>query len=259
MPGVKTDIVRANGLEVHYATEGSGPPLLLLHGATSTGTHDWGAQRPLLRAEFTLYMPDARGHHRTRFDAREGWSRAVLVEDAIAFADAMGLARFHLMGLSMGARTAMELAARHPERVLSMVAVSPTMEPQPAASVARRRLDPEAIVRDEPAWAAELQRRHDPYQGAGAWQRLAVAIRDDTQGLTPMAPEQLRRIRLPVLLAYGDGDPWVPLEQAVRTKRQLPEARLLVVPACGHVVQAERPSLFNPAMMQFLRAVKAGA
>ena len=241
MPSVKSDTVRANGLEVHYATEGSGPPLLMLHGATSMGTLDWGAQRPLLRAEFTLVMPDARGHHRTRFDAAHGWSRAALVDDALAIA------------------TAVELAARHPERVLSLVAVSPTMEPRPAASVARRRLDPEAILRDEPGWAAELEQRHDPHQGAGAWRRLVVAIRDDTQELTAMTPEQLRRIRLPVLLAYGDRDPWVPLEQAVRIRRQLPDARLLVVPACGHVVQAERPSLFNPALMQFLRAVKAGA
>ena len=59
-------------------------------------------------------------------------------------------------------------------------------------------------------------------------------------------------MRLPVLLAYGDRDPWVPLEQAVRLRRQLPEARLLVVPG-GHVVPAERPAIFNPAVLAFLR------
>lgn len=247
--------VTANGLTIHYQTEGQGQPLLMLHGATSMGTHDWGAQRPLLRGGHTLYMPDARGHARTVYGADQGWSRSDLVDDALAFADAVGLDRFHVMGLSMGARTAVELAIRVPDRLRSLIAISPSLDPEPAASVARRRLDPESILKDDPVWAAELAERHDSHQGPGAWRRLAIAIRDDTRRLMPLTPEQLRRIRLPVLLAYGDRDPWVPLEQAVRIKRQLPDAQMLIVPECGHLVEVERPSIFNPAMVQFLRRV----
>ncbi len=252
-------IVRANGLDIHYVTEGQGPPLLLLHGATSMGIHDWGAQRPLLRADFTLYMPDARGHHRTVYDVRDGWSRTVLVDDALAFADALGLERFHIMALSMGARTAVELAARHPDRVHSMLVIAPGLRPEPSASVARVRMDPDKTLAENPIWAAELEQRHDPYQGAGAWRRLLDAIREDTRHLTELMPEELRRIRLPVLLVVGDDDPWVPLDEAVRVKRQLPEGKLLVVPDCGHVVEAERPGIFNPAMTQFFRRTRAPA
>jgi pimeloyl-ACP methyl ester carboxylesterase len=245
--------VRANGLDIHYVTEGQGPPLLMLHGATSMGIHDWGAQRPLLRSDFRLYMPDARGHHRTVFDVRQGWSRTALVDDALAFADALGLERFHVMALSMGARTAVELAARQPERVLSMLVIAPMLRPEPGASVARARMDPDKVVAEEPVWAAELRQRHDPHQGEGHWRRLLDAIREDTQRLTEVMPEELRRIRLPVLFVAGDNDPWVPLEEAVRVKRQLPQGQLLVVPECGHVVEAERPGIFNPAMTQFFR------
>ena len=67
--------LRAGGLDIHYAAEGEGPPLLLLHAATSSGTEDWAAQRPLLRGHFRLYMPDARGHAGTRWDADRGWSQ----------------------------------------------------------------------------------------------------------------------------------------------------------------------------------------
>jgi pimeloyl-ACP methyl ester carboxylesterase len=249
--------VRANGLDIHYVTEGQGPPLLLLHGATSMGIHDWGAQRPLLRADFTLYMPDARGHHRTVFDVREGWSRADLVDDALAFADELGLTRFSILALSMGARTAVELAARHPQRVGSMLLIGPSLRPQPAASVARARMDPDKILADDPVWAAELRQRHDPHQGEGAWRRLLEAIREDTEQLTEVMPEELRRIRLPVLLVCGDNDPWMPLDEAVRVKRQLPQGSLLVVPDCGHVVEAERPGIFNPAMTQFFRRTRS--
>ncbi len=251
--------VRANGLDIHYVTEGQGPPLLMLHGATSMGVHDWGAQRPLLRPDFTLFMPDARAHHRTVFDVREGWSRTALVDDALAFVDALGLERFHIMGLSMGARTAVELAAREPERVDSMLVIGPALRPEPAASVARVRMDPDKILAEDPVWAAELQQRHDPHQGEGAWRRLLEAIGEDSQHLTEVMPEELRRIRLPVLLAVGDDDPWMPLDEAVRVKRQLPQGKLLVVPDCGHVVEAERPGIFNPAMTQFFRRARSAA
>jgi pimeloyl-ACP methyl ester carboxylesterase len=243
----------AGGLVIHYATEGVGAPLVLLHGATSTGTRDWGAQRPLLRQHFQLFMPDARGHGGTRWDVRSGWGPERLVDDLLAFVDALGLAHFRLMGLSMGGSTALAFASRYPERVEALVVVSAPAENEPARSVARRRLDADAIERDDPAWAAELAALHDPAQGSGAWRRLVAALRESLHLEAPLGPESLSRIRLPVLLAYGDRDPWVPLEQVVRLRRQLPDARLLVVPG-GHVVPAERPAIFNAALLPYLRA-----
>jgi pimeloyl-ACP methyl ester carboxylesterase len=128
------------------------------------------------------------------------------------------------------------------------------VEREPRASVARRLMDPEAIERDDPAWAARQARRHDGVQGPGAWKRLMVAIREEiVHGPLP-TPEQLRRARLPILLACGDRDPWLPLEQSVALRRQLPDARLFVAPGVGHVVVAERPAAFNTVLLQFLRA-----
>ena len=80
-----------------------------------------------------------------------------------------------------------------------------------------------------------------------------VAIREDIVAGALPTPHDLRQARLPVLLAYGDRDPWVPLEQAVELRRQLPDARLFVSPGVGHVVVAERPAAFNQAFLQFLR------
>ena len=245
--------IRANGLDIHYSVDGEGPPLVLLHAATSSATEDWAAQRPVLREHYTLYLPDARGHAATRWDTEQGWSSDLLAQDALAFADALGLDRFHVAGLSMGAGTALRLACDHPERLHKAVIAAAGVDAEPRASVARKLMDPEAIERDDPTWAASLARRHDPVQGPGAWKRLMVAIRDDIISQPMPTPEQLRGARLPILLAYGDRDPWVPLEQAVRLRRQLPDARLFVSPGVGHVVIAEKASLFNQAMLQFLR------
>jgi pimeloyl-ACP methyl ester carboxylesterase len=248
--------LEANGLRVAYLVEGEGPPLVLLHAATSSATEDWAAQRPLLRQHFRLYLPDARGHAGTRWDSGRGWDHDMLLADLVAFADGLGLERFHVAGLSMGAGTALAFAIRHPERALSAVLAAVAVEPEPRNRVARQLMDPE---RADPAWAARLARRHDPVQGEGAWRQLLVAIRGDILRQRHPRPDELLRARLPILVATGDRDPWVPLEQTVRLHRQLPDASLFVAPGVGHVITAERPSLFNQAMLQFLRSVEARA
>ena len=124
-------------------------------------------------------------------------------------------------------------------------------------------MDPEAAERDDPRWAAALARRHDPTQGPGAWKPLLAAIRDEIIAAEPLSPEQLRRARVPVLLAYGDRDPWVPLEQAVWLRRHLPDARLLVAPGSGHVVDRgaaqalQRCGAFVPAPVLGRRCLRS--
>jgi pimeloyl-ACP methyl ester carboxylesterase len=144
----------------------------------------------------------------------------------------------------------------HPGRIISAVLAAVGVEPEPRNSVARRLMDPARLERDDPAWAARLARWHDPVQGEGAWRRLLLAIRDDILAQRHPRPAELLRARLPILLAVGDRDPWVPLEQAVRLQRQLPQASLFVAPGVGHVLTAERPLLFNQAMLQFLRSTQ---
>jgi pimeloyl-ACP methyl ester carboxylesterase len=251
--------VAANGLDIHYTSEGEGPPLLLLHGATSSALEDWSAQRPLFRQHFTLYLLDARGHARTTThgdDPMAGWSRDALVDDLGAFADALGLERFHIAGFSMGAMTALAFAARHPERVTSAIFAGISPEREPRSRVAARLMDPERIEREEPAWAAQLDRRHTPAQGPGGWKRLLRAIAGDIAGQDLLTPEQLRAIRVPSLVIVGDRDVFVPLDQAVRLHRQLPDSRLLVVPDSGHVVTVTHPALFNQAAMTFWRSLE---
>src|SRR4051812_42316675 len=144
------ELVRANGLDVALEMTGDGPPLLLLHGASS-GRDDFAAQLPLLGSVFRCYLPDARGHGATRWDAADGFRYGWLVDDALALADALGLGTFHLLGFSMGAATALGLAAARSDRLRSLVLVGVSAEREPRGSVARRLFDPERLAREEPA------------------------------------------------------------------------------------------------------------
>ncbi len=115
--------IRANDLEIGYDVVGTGPPLVMLHAATSTGRDTFRAQIPTLAASFTLYLPDARGHGRTRWDVADGFRADWLVDDVVAFVDALGLETFHLLGYSMGGMTALGMATRAPERLRTLVVI----------------------------------------------------------------------------------------------------------------------------------------
>ena len=252
--------IRAAGLDVGYDVDGDegAPPLILLHGATSIGADDWAAQRPLLGRLFRVYLPDARSHGRTRWDPTAGWSYELLADDVLAFADAVGLARFHVAGFSMGAMTALMFASRHPGRVGSLLVAAISTAREPRASVARRLMDP-ARADADPAWKATLARRHDAGQGTDAWRVLLPIIAADVRDQPLLSPSDLRRIEVPALVAAGDRDPFTPVDHAWGLARQLPGGRLFVAPDCGHEVMARRPGLFNEAMGGFYRSLPTDA
>lgn len=251
--------IAANGLDIAYDVHGAGPPLVLLHGATSLGSKDFAAQIPLFARAFHLIVPDARGHGRTRWDAAAGFRYDWLVDDLTAFVDAIGIETFHLLGFSMGAMTALQYAARHPGRLRTLTVVGITTQREPRASVARRLMDPERADREEPAWVADLGRRHDPGQGTGAWRRLLPAIAADVATQPLLAPRDLHRIDAPSLVVCGDRDPFVPVDHAWGISRLLPDGRLFVAPDCGHEVMARKPGLFNEALAGFFRSTAAVA
>jgi pimeloyl-ACP methyl ester carboxylesterase len=249
--------VHANGLDIGYDLRGAGPPMVLLHGATSSGREDFAAQVPSFSRAFLVHLPDARGHATTRWDAAGGFHADWLVDDLQAFVDALGLASFHLVGFSMGAMTALQFAVRHPERLRTLVVIGITTQREPRASVARRLMDPDRVDRLDPAWAAELSRRHDAVQGEGAWRRLLPAIAADVAAQPLLTPRDLRRVELPALVVAGDRDPFTPVDHAWGLQRQLPDGRLLIVPDCGHEVMVRRPGLFSEALAGFYRSTES--
>jgi 3-oxoadipate enol-lactonase len=251
--------IAANGLDIGYDDIGSGPPLVMLHGAGTTGRQTYDALIPRLAGEFRILMPDARGHGRTRWDVATGFDTDRLVEDTLAFADALGLDAFHLAGYSMGGMTGLTVAARAPARILTLVAIGIAPEREPRAAVARRLLDPDRVARDDPSWAADLARTHDPVQGADAWRSLLTAIVDDVVAQPLLTPAELRAIDAPTLVACGDRDPLVPVGQAWALSRAVRDGRLMVAPGSGHDVVHERADQVGAAISGFYRSTDAVA
>lgn len=247
--------IDANGLTVAYETAGAGPPLILLHGASTDARAQFGDLHALAAFGHRVFAPDARGHGRTRFDAALGLDTADLADDVVTFADALGLERWHLLGYSMGGMTALHVAARHAARLRSLVVVSAAPEREPRLAVVRALLDPVRIAATDPDWAAGLAARHDPIHGDGAWRTLLEAIVDDVARQPLLRPDELRAIDVPTLVVAGDRDPMVPVDQAVGLARQVRDGRLLILPGVGHDALDGESATLHAALAGFYRAL----
>jgi pimeloyl-ACP methyl ester carboxylesterase len=251
--------IDANGRATAYEVDGAGPPLVLLHGATGSGGDHFAGLRPVLATAFRCYMPDARGHGGTAWDPSESWTTVDLVADLDGFVDAVGLASFHLLGYSMGGMTALHFAARFPDRIRTLVAISIGSEREPRLSVGRSLMDPERITRDDPAWAARLAARHDPAHGSGSWRRLLDAIVADIAEQPLLTAQELRSIDAPTLVIAGDRDPFVPIPQAMALAHQVRDGRLLILPDVGHDSLVDHLPLLEAALTEFYRSTEAVA
>jgi pimeloyl-ACP methyl ester carboxylesterase len=175
----------------------------------------------------------------------------------MGFVDALDLPTFHLLGYSMGGMTALHAAARFPQRIRTLVAVSIGTEREPRLAAGRALMDPARIERDDPDWARRLAARHDPVQGRGGWRRLLDAVVADIEAQPLLTAQQLRRIDAPTLVVAGDRDPFVPVAQADALARQVRDGRLLVLPGVGHDALVDRPALLYAALDDFYRATES--
>ena len=120
-----TEMIEANGLQFYVRDEGSGTPVILLHGFPDTGDL-WRKQVPaLVQQGFRAIVPDMRGRGRSsKPDAVSDYHLSSIVRDVTGILDALRIERAHVVGHDWGAGVAWLVAALAPERVDRMVAIS---------------------------------------------------------------------------------------------------------------------------------------
>jgi pimeloyl-ACP methyl ester carboxylesterase len=123
--GASELMVEANGLRFHVRDEGSGTPIILLHGFPDTGDL-WRHQVPaLVGGGFRPIVPDMRGRGRSsRPEAVEDYRLSAMVRDVTGILDALDVRHAHLVGHDWGAAVAWMVAALAPDRVDRLVAIS---------------------------------------------------------------------------------------------------------------------------------------
>ena len=118
MPKIERD-----GINIHFEVHGSGPPLLLTHGYSSTSAM-WRGQIAALSKRHTLVLWDMRGHGQSDYpDNPAAYSEALTVGDMAALLDAVGANEAIVGGLSLGGYMSLAFYRAHPERVRALLII----------------------------------------------------------------------------------------------------------------------------------------
>ncbi|RJQ80401.1 alpha/beta fold hydrolase [Pseudonocardiaceae bacterium YIM PH 21723] len=236
-----------------WDTGGSGAPVVLLHPATGSGL-SWPYQQPVFaEAGFRVISYSRRGHlGSTPGDPGEPGTMA---GDLSAIADHLDLDRFHAVGCAQGALVGLDFALTFPHRLRSLVLSGTYLGvEEPAYQELIGRLRPDGM----PAEFRELgpsYRAADP-EGVTRWvalEKRAVPVRVNQPGAAKRTWAALGELTEPILLIGGDADLYAPPEVLRTLAAHLPSAETLVIPECGHSPHWERPDLFNPTVLDFLR------
>jgi pimeloyl-ACP methyl ester carboxylesterase len=255
-------------VRVHLLQSGAGeagvarPPLLYLHGTTPSGS--WLPVHARLAERFTVYAPDLPGFGGT--EAPE-WVEGMddLVLHLCELLDALGLIRPHVAGFSLGGWLAAELAVFYPERVGGLVlAAAPGLHVAEAPVLDLFALGREQLARAlfyNPADASLLfsssptvEERVRQYRELTMLARLAW-----NPSFDPKLKRRLRRVASPTLLLWGAEDRLVPPAHGEAYREALPDARLMLLPDCGHMAPLECPDAFAAAIIAFLEERCAGS
>jgi pimeloyl-ACP methyl ester carboxylesterase len=263
-------------LQLSWDRAGAGDPLLLLHGIGSTH-EDFTALRPQLDARYRVLAPDLPGHGRSGPLPRRP-TIAAFTDAVESDLDELRVPQVDVLGNSIGARIAIELAVRG--RARSVVAISPSGLNTPAERLYQglmmsgsrfilRRLRPliPAVARSALGRSALLAGlRSRPWRSSenealtvkngfadadAFWQMLWWGILADT-------PSGLDRIRCPVILAQGTAD-LVAVGQTPRYLPGVPTARFVPLLGAGHAPQSDAPDVLLRLVGQTTAAAAAQA
>jgi len=269
------DVDVGNGLCLHVATSGDGPPLVLLHGFTGS-TQTWASLRSLAEKTHTVIAVDLPGHGNSSApnDPR-CYSLTRFAENLSQILDEFSIDRTALLGYSMGGRAALRFALAHGDRVSGLIleSMSPGI-PDPATRAARARADnalADAIESDGieafvnrwerlPIWDTqknlpeEVRARLREQRLDNRQEGLANSLRGAGAGQDEPVHDRLREIDAPTLLMAGELDSKY-VEIAESLQKAIPNARLRVIEEAGHAPHFERPDAFASAVMGFLQDI----
>ncbi len=256
---------RTNGTELAYEIAGEGPPLVFLHGAAGD-SRMWQPQLAALAGEFTVVAWDEPGAGRSS-DLPPDFELTDYAGSLARLIEGLELGPVHLGGLSWGGTVAVELYRDHPELVATLVLIDTyagwkgSLPPEEV----RSRVDGLRRMLDGPADAFDptlpgLFAGEPPVEFVPLLEQVSADVRPESLRiqLTAMAEcdqrDLLPRIAVPTLLIWGELDSRSPLSVARQFDDAIPDAKLVVIPGCGHVSNLERPELVNEAIREFCRA-----
>ena len=260
------------GLPTYYEIEGpdDAPVLTLAHGQAFDLTV-WWDQVPYFRDRFRVLCPDLRGHGRTGDGDETELRISHVAGDIVGLWDAMGVARSHFVGTSLGGFAGYELALECPER-LSSVTFAATQAHMPESTVRAIRKRTSGLKEPGASMVPLVDVLLERYVSDGYKERdpdgfsalgeivargsaMGYALTSDATLAMNYDP-RIGDIRVPTMVIAGALDQSTPPDRMQLYQERISGAQMAIVPDAGHLPNVENPEGFNRALAGFLDALE---
>jgi len=239
---------------------GSGTPLILIHGMGSASTI-WKGIAPALERLFEVITFDLPGHGKTPYDSGQAMDPASLADLVVANMDSLDIQKAHVVGNSLGGWVGLEIASRHPSRVLTFIGLAPAgliLTPYTKINPITAQSRQIAVFTHSIQkyllrfmWAKRIgfassspKWRELPYEYA-LDAALAMGL---SKGYFPAWNAMLYRrfdtpidSSIPLTVVFGDSDHTLPASTWQERTLVPPHTRWIVLPQCGHAPQWDCP------------------
>jgi 3-oxoadipate enol-lactonase/4-carboxymuconolactone decarboxylase len=255
--------INANGVELFYDVTGpEDAPVVVFSTSVGATLEMWDPQIRAFSDRFRLLRYDTRGHGRSQVVDRPT-SIEDLADDLAGLLDALGIAKAHLVGLSLGGMTGQALALRYPDKLESLVLLATSAYLPPAEAWTERaataRAKGMATIADTvmSRWFTRAFKERAPAIVAATRERF---IANDANGYA-ICCEAIRdmdlrpaigAVRTPTLILAGADDPATPVAMMEDIRARIPDAEMIIVPRTAHLLNLERPEIVNAHLAAFL-------
>jgi 3-oxoadipate enol-lactonase len=258
---------KANGITINYQIDGNAGDWLVFSNSLATDFSMWDAQARALAGKFRVLRYDQRGHGKTEAPAGR-YSFDILIADALALMDELGIAKANFAGLSMGGATALGIAQRHPDRIAraivadsgcastpqsaqqweERIAVAQEGGMEPLVEPTVTRWFPPGVLASKAPYLDSVRAmiRTTPVNGFIGC-AAALADHDFRSSVSATQP--------PVLFIAGEKDAGGAVPAAMKGLHQaLPTSRYVELAGAGHISNLDDPAGFTRALGDFITA-----
>ncbi|GGR23160.1 alpha/beta fold hydrolase [Deinococcus ruber] len=269
--GMQEGMLDVNGASIHYVSQGSGTPMLLLHGYPLSGELFARNRDALANAGYRVITIDHRGYGKSTAPASDPGSLETYAKDALAVLDKLNIPKAIIGGMSMGGPITFEMYREAPDRFMGMILIDTLANPagiveqhlwkgmaQKATTFGPQSLAPE-LLKDMLTGQTRMNKPGDAKTLTDIVSQASVA--GDVAGAMVLAnrPDSvptLKTIRVPTLILEGLEDTVYPPEFSMKMMQNIPNAKLVIIPGAAHAAIFEKASAANAAIIDWARAVR---
>jgi pimeloyl-ACP methyl ester carboxylesterase len=247
----------SDGVRIHYEDAGSGEVVVLVHGFASNARYNWGITGwiKFLSERYRVIALDCRGHGQSdKPHDPAAYTLDRMGGDVIRLLDHLGVRRALLMGYSMGARIAMWLMLRHPERFRAVVLGGVGAGGRMGEAERRRKIVEALLAPDASAIADEIARLFRQFAEANRNDLAALAACMGAERGEGASAAELASVRMPVMIVIGTRDTLV--GDAEPLHKMIPGSELLKLEGRDHL-NAPGDRLYKEAVGKFFAGAPA--